>query len=180
VKKQTFTPSEEILSKYAELIVQFGMQNRDGKKLKKGSVIRFTVPEVAKPLYYHLQQAILKNGHHPIGSFLPSNDEKYNFEKNFFDHAKKHQIEFYDAKRQKGNTSQIDGTIHILATTDPHALRDVDSKKVLQRSVAMRKANELRFKKINEGKLQWTIAMYQRRSIGSRSFMLATSIRKIL
>lgn len=157
---QTYTPSDEILEKYADLIVKFGMQNRDGKKLKKGSVIRFTVPEVAKPLYFHLQAAILKNGHHPIGSFLPSNEGKYNFEKNFFDYAKKHQIEFFDAKRQKGNTSQIDGTISILATTDPHALKDVDSKKVLQRSVAMRKATELKFKKINEGKLQWTIALY--------------------
>lgn len=158
--KQSFTPSEDILSKYAELIVKFGMQSRDGKRLKRGSVVRFTVPEVAKPLYYHLQQAILKNGHHPLGSFLPSNDEKYNFDKNFYDHAQKHQIEFYDSKMQKGTTSQIDGSIHILATTDPHALKEVDSKKVLRRSVAMRKAKELRFKKINEGKLQWTIALY--------------------
>ena len=58
--KQTFTPSEEILAKYAKLIVKFGMQSRDGKKLKKGSVNKFTVPEVAKPLYFHLQAAILK------------------------------------------------------------------------------------------------------------------------
>jgi aminopeptidase len=158
--KQTYTPSEEILAKYADLIVKFGMQNRAGKKLKKGSVIRFTVPEVAKPLYFHLQQAILKNGHHPLGKFEPSSDEKYNFEKNFFDHASKEQLEYFDIKREKGMTSQIDGTIHILASTAPHALKDVDSKKVLRRSVATRKAKEIRFKKINEGKLQWTIALY--------------------
>lgn len=160
IMKQTFTPSEEILAKYAELIVKFGMQNRAGKKLPKGSVIKFTVPEVAKPLYYHLQQAILKNGHHPLGHFIPSSDEQYNFEKNFFDHAKKSQINHFDLKREKGMTSQIDGTIHILATTLPHALKEVDSKIVLQRSVAMKKAKEIRFKKINEGKLQWTIALY--------------------
>lgn len=158
--QQSYTPSDEILSKYAELIVQFGLQSREGKKLKKGSVVRFTVPEVAKPLYFHLQQAILKNGHHPLGSFQPSNDEKYNFDKNFYDHAKKHQLEFLDQKRQKATTSQIDGSISIIATTNPHALRDVDSKKVLQRSAATRRSRELRFKKINAGKLQWTIALY--------------------
>jgi aminopeptidase len=158
--KQSYTPSEEILAKYADLIVKFGMQNRAGKKLKKGSVIRFTVPEVAKPLYFHLQRAILRNGHHPLGKFEPSSDETYNFEKNFFDNADKYQLEYFDIKREKGMTSQIDGTIHILANTAPHALKDVDSKKVLQRSVATRKAKEIRFKKIDAGKLQWTIALY--------------------
>ncbi len=158
--QQSYTPKDEILAKYADLIVRFGLQNREGRPLPKGSMVRFTVPEVAKPLYFHLQQAILKNGHHPLGSFQPSNDEKYNFDKNFYDHAQKHQLEFFDQKRQKGTTSQIDGSIHIIANTDPHALKDVDSKKVLQRSSAMRKARELRFKKINAGKLQWTIAMY--------------------
>jgi aminopeptidase len=158
--QQSYTPKDEILAKYAELIVKFGLQNREGKRLPKGSVVRFTVPEVAKPLYFHLQQAILKNGHHPLGSFQPSNDEKYNFDKNFYDHAKKHQLEFFDLKQQKGTTRQIDGSISIIATTDPHALKDVDSKKVLKRSSSMKQARDLRFKKINAGKLQWTIALY--------------------
>jgi aminopeptidase len=158
--KQTYTPTAAILEKYAELIVRFGLQNREGKRLKKGSVVRFTVPEVAKPLYFHLQKAILKNGYHPLGSFQPNSTHTYNFEKNFFDHAQKHQLEFFDEKREKGLVGQIDGTIMILASTLPHALKDVDSKKVLKRSQALKKAKEMRFKKINEGKLQWTIALY--------------------
>ncbi len=158
--KQSYTPSEEILAKYAELIVVFGMQNRAGKKLKKGSVVRFTVPEVAKPLYFHLERAILKNGYHPLGRFEPSSDETYNFEKSFFEYASKGQLEYLDVKREKGMISKIDGSIRILASTLPHALKDVDSKKVLARAVALRKVKEIQFKKINEGKLQWTLALY--------------------
>ncbi|MFM2381273.1 MAG: hypothetical protein RLZZ76_40 [Candidatus Parcubacteria bacterium] len=158
--KQSYTPSEEILAKYAELIVVFGMQNRAGKKLKKGSVVRFTVPEVAKPLYFHLERAILKNGYHPLGRFEPSSDETHNFEKSFFENASKAQLEYLDVKREKGMISKIDGSIRILASTLPHALKDVDSKKVLARAVALRKVKEIQFKKINEGKLQWTIALY--------------------
>lgn len=160
MKKQPYTPPTEILEKYAELIVHFGLQQRDGKKLKKGSVVQFTVPEVAKPLYFHLQRALLKAGHQPLGVFIPNNDEQYNFDKNFFDHAKKHQLQFFADKYYKGLIDQVDGTIAIIADTDPHALNDVESKKIMQRSAALKKAKAWKFKKIDAGKLVWTIALY--------------------
>lgn len=160
MQQQSYTPSAKTLEKYANLIVQFGLQTRDGKPPKKGSVVQFTVPEVAKPLYFHLQTAILKQGYVPMGVFLPSNDEEFNFDKNYFDHAKKEQIEFFADKYYKGVTDQIDCSIYIIAETNPNALAAVDSKKVLARSSALKKAKEWKFKKIDAGKLTWTIALY--------------------
>lgn len=160
MKKQSYTPPPEILQKYAELIVHFGLQSRTGKKPRKGSVVQFTVPEVAKPLYFHLQAAILKAGYNPLGVFIPNNDAEYNFDKNFFDHAKREQLMFFADKYYKGLIDQVDCTIAILADTNPHALSDVDSKKILARSQAMKQAKDWRFKKIDAGKMLWTLALY--------------------
>ena len=157
---ESYTPSDTILEKYARLIVQFGLQNRDGKPLKKGSVVQCVVPEVAKPLYFHLIRAILEAGHHPMGMMIPSNTPSYNFDKSFFDIAKKHQIEFFTSTFHRGIVDQIDGSIFVIADTDPHALHEVDPKKVLKRSLATKKAKDWKFQKIDAGKLTWTLALY--------------------
>lgn len=158
--QQSYTPKPEILQKYAELLVKFGIQTRDGRKPKKGSVVQFVVPEVAKPLYFHLQAEILKSGYNPLGVFVPNNDADYNFDKNFFDHAKRDQIDFFADKYHRGLIDQVDCSIGIIADTDPHALNAVDSKKILQRSAAMKKVKEWKFKKIDAGKMTWTLALY--------------------
>jgi len=160
MKKQSYTPPAEILEKYAKLIVRFGLQTRSGKPPKKGSVVQFTVPEVAKPLYFQLQKAILKAGFHPLGVFIPNNDEDYNFDKNFFDHAKKEQLQFFAEKYYRGLIDQVDCTIGIIADTNPHALKEVESKKILARSSALRHVKEWRFKKIDAGEMTWTLALY--------------------
>ncbi|MFT5832015.1 MAG: aminopeptidase [Candidatus Paceibacteria bacterium] len=158
--KQSYKPSEEILAKYAELLVKFGLTTRDGEQLKKGSVVQFTVPEVAKPMYFHLQTAILKCGYQPLGIFLPSNDTEYNFVKNVFDNANKEQLAFYADKYYKGMIDQVDATLYIIAETDPNALAGVDPKKIMTRAAAMKPAKDLKFKKIDAGKMSWSLGLY--------------------
>ncbi len=158
--QQSYTPSDTILKKYADLIVRFGMRTKDGGKLAKGSTILFAVPDVAKPLYFHLQNSILEQGHHPLGKLLPSNEGKYKFDASFFENASKEQLEHSTLTYTRGLVDEIDGSIHILANTDPHSLNSVDPKTVLARSQARRKEMSLRRKKIESNKLMWTLALY--------------------
>jgi len=158
--QQSYVPPDKVLEKYADLIVRFGLQTRDGKTLKKGAVVQYVVPEVAKPLYFHLQRAILRAGYNPLGVFLPSNTEEYNFDKSFFDLATAAQIDFFAEHFNRGLIDQIDGSIFIIADTNPHSLLEVDPKKVLRRSLASRQGKDWRFQKINAGKLCWTLALY--------------------
>lgn len=158
--KESYTPPDKLLQKYADLIVRFGLQTRSGKTLKKGSVVQFVVPEVAKPLYFHLQRAILKSGYHPLGVFLPSNSDFYNFDKNFFDLATSAQLDFFANQFHRGLIDQIDGYIFIVGETNLHSLKEVDPKKVMRRSLAQKPAKDWRFEKIDAGKLCWTIALY--------------------
>src|SRR5688500_5703126 len=99
---ESFTPSDVVLKKYADLIVTFGLQSRNGKKHSKGSIVQFVVPEVAKPLYYFLQASLLQRGYNPLGFFVPSHDERYNFDKNFFENANTEQLNFFADKYQRG------------------------------------------------------------------------------
>jgi len=158
--KQSYRPSDEILAKYAELLVKFGMTDQAGKPLVKGSVVQFVVPEVAKPLYYHLQNAILKNGYNPLGVFLPCDDDQYKIEKGFYDSAKKQQLEFIPEKFNHGLVNEIDGNIRILAETDLQSLNDVDPKIVMSRTKALQKGKKLYYDKIDRGQLAWTLGLY--------------------
>lgn len=155
-----YIPDDQTLKKYADLLVNFGLQTRDGKKLPKGSVVRFDVPEVARPLYYHLQAAILRAGFHPLGALLPSDDSTYNFSEQFFTLANKNQREFFPETYARGLIDQIDGRIKILAHTHTNALAKVDPKLVMQNAQASKLGMELFFTKVNAGKLSWTLGLW--------------------
>ena len=158
--KQSCQPSDEILAKYAELLVKFGMTNQSGKQLPKGSVVQFVVPEVAKPLYFHLQTAILKSGYNPLGVFLPSDDEHYKLDKGFYDSAGRLQLEFVPEKFNHGLVDEIDGNIRILAETDLHSLNMVDPKTIMQRTKALQQGKKLYYDKIDRNELAWTLGLY--------------------
>lgn len=168
---QSYTPSDKILQKYASLIVNFGMQTRDGKKLHKGASVRFVVPEVAKPMYYHLQQEILKAGFNPIGVYLPDNDDKYKFDFDFYQTANNDQINFYAKDLNDGIVKQIDGSIRIIADSDPNSLKNADQKKVITKSNSSKEFKDAFFKKVDSGKLAWTLALYGTDAMASEANM---------
>jgi aminopeptidase len=95
-----------------------------------------------------------------ISHYLPSNDEEYNVEKDFFDHALQHQLEFFPEHSLKVLIKQLDHTIFIISETDKKALAGVDPKKMMQVGQAMKPFMEWRNEKENAGKFTWTLALY--------------------
>jgi len=158
--EQKYTPPEEILKKYAELIVKFGLRDQKGNKPKTGAVVHYLVPEVARPLYFHLQRAILKNGYHPLGQYFPSSDSQYKFQKDFYSLASSDQLVFSPESWNKALIDQIDCTILVMADTDQHELNSINSSKIFTRTKANSATSSYRRRKINEGKLNWTIVLY--------------------
>jgi aminopeptidase len=153
-----YRPSQEILNKYADVLVNFALGK--GKGIKKGDVVRVYAEEYGKPLYLAVRKAIWKAGGHVISDFHPSNDSEYNVEREFFLHAKEHQLNFYAHHYYKGLAEQIDHDLFIDSETDKHALKDVDPKKLMKRGEVMKPWRELREKKENAGKFTWTIGLY--------------------
>jgi aminopeptidase len=159
----SYIPSDEILKKYADVLVNFALGG--GKGIKKGEVVRVSCSESAKPLYIAVCNAIVDAGGHVIAHYGPDEehgDKRRNISvsRHFYEHASEEQIKFFPDKYLKGLVEQMDHSIFILAEKDPHALKGVDGKKIMMRGQALKPFMDWRHQKEWKGKFTWTIALY--------------------
>ncbi len=164
-----YKPSQKILEKYADVLVNFAL--RDGKGIKKGDVVYVAVDEIAKPLFIELRKAVWKSGGHVIANYRPSPDAEFNVERDFYALAENHQIEFFPAKYMKGLVDEIDHSIFIISDTDKKVLAGVDPKKIMARGKSMKPYMEWRNEKENRGAFTWTLALYATEAMAKEAKM---------
>src|SRR3954465_11060359 len=107
----SYTPSPEILKKYADVMVNFALNM--GKGLKKGDVVRLSGNESCKPLYVAIYNAITDAGGHVLGHYAPdeeSGDMRRNASTSryFYQHASDQQLKFFPEKYLRGVIDQMD------------------------------------------------------------------------
>lgn len=159
----SYTPSQKVISKYADLMVNFclGM----GKGLKKGEVVRLSATESAKPLFVAIHNAIIDAGGHVISHYGPD-DERGDMRRNdsasryFYEHASPAQLDHFPAKYLKGVIDEMDHSIFILSEADPRAMEGVDPKKIMRRGQALKPFMDWRKDKEAQGKFGWTLCLY--------------------
>lgn len=148
-----YTPSDDILKKYADLLVRFALNGGEGVRPKQ--VVQVNIPDVAKPLYTALLQSILEAGAYPKVQLLPSQTDKI-----FFDYANDDQLTFFPEAFKKAEAELIDHQISILADADPAELKSVDPKRMFKAMDARRKYRDWLFTKEQRGAFTWTLALY--------------------
>ncbi len=148
-----YHPSQEILDRYAEVLVKFALNSGEG--VKKGEVVLVQVPEIAKPMLKSLRKVILEVGAHPIIQFLPDD-----FSREFYELAQDHHLEFFPDKYLRGLVDQIDHLIAIIAETNPKELEGIDPKKIMAKSKSLKPYKDWRDEKEAQGKFTWTLALY--------------------
>ncbi len=153
-----YMPPKKILERYADVLVNFALNS--GKGIKKGDVVRVTVYEAAKPLYREIRLAILKAGGHCMGDFRPDSGGNFPFDRDFYEHAKPHQLDFFPRKFAKGVVEQIDHSIFILSEVDKHELQGIAPEKMMRQGLAWKPYMDWRRDKENAGKFTWTLALY--------------------
>ncbi len=159
----SYTPPQEILEKYANVLVNFALGQ--GKGIKRGDVVRLSANESAKPLYIAVCNAITDAGGHVIGHYAPD-EEKGDMRRNesharyFYTHASDEQIKFFPAKYLRGLIDQVDHSLFILADKDMHLLDGIDPKKIMARGQALKPFMDWRNEKEHKGKFTWSIGMY--------------------
>ena len=155
MSKQPYTPSPEILKKYADILENFGLGM--GKGIKKGDIVRLSASEAAKPLYTAVCNAIVDAGGHVISNYAPD-EEKGDKRRNisvsryFYEHASPEQINFFPKKYLRGLIDEIDHSLFLLADKDPHALEGINPKRIMQRGVALKPFMDWRHEKEHKGK----------------------------
>ncbi len=158
-----YTPSDALLKKYADVLVNFALGG--GKGMKRGEVVRVSSAESAKPLYVAVCKAIVDAGGHVISNYAPDDekgDKRRNesFSRYFYEKAQPHQISYFPEKYLKGLADTIDHSIYILSDADPHALKGVEPKKIMQRGVSLKPFKDWLNQKEWKGKFTWTIGLY--------------------
>lgn len=160
----TYTPSDEILKKYADVLVKFAL--RGGEWAKVGETIFVNIPECAKPFYLPLQKAILEVGAHPIMEYLPDGVAKH-----FYEHANDDQIVFYPSHFFQGKVAQMTHVISVIAEADKHELKDIDPKKMAARMHSRKEYKEMRQKKEMNGNMTWTLGLYGTQAMADEAKM---------
>jgi aminopeptidase len=154
-----YIPNQKILEKYADVLVNFALNS--GKGIKKGDTVLVQAGESARPLYVELLKAVWRKGGNVISNYsLDTYSEADNTSKFFYDNATKEQLDYFPAKYQKGLIDEMDHSIYIISETNKHALKGVDSKKMMARGKAFKPGQEWRREKENAGKFTWTLALF--------------------
>jgi len=146
-------PNDDILRKYADLLVKFALNS--GKGVKAKDVVQLNIPDVAKPLYCELLRAVLEAGAYPKLLLLPTETDRI-----FFRYASDDQLTFFPTDFKRAEANLIDHQVSIIADTDPKELKDVDPKKLFRSMDARRKFRDWLFTKEQHGKFTWTLGLY--------------------
>lgn len=156
--KKPYTPPQHILENYAKVMVHFALWR--GKGIKKGETVLLAANESAKPLFWEIYKAILKAGGNVIMYYLPDGADRYQATRIFFEYANKAQRHFFPGHFMRGIVDEVDHLIYIISEDNPHALSDVDPKKLMEKDSAFKPYKDYRDAKEYAGKFSWTLCLY--------------------
>jgi len=154
----TYTPPQEILERYASVLVDFALGSGEG--VKPGEVVRVVAPESAKPLYVELNKAVWRAGAHAIGGYQPDDDSALNLSRDFYELASDAQLDRFPAQYMRGLVDEMDHQVSVIAESDPHALDTVDPARIMRRGKSMSQLLDWRGEKENAGRFSWTLGLY--------------------
>lgn len=157
MKNDIYTPLERYLKNYADILVNFGLGN--GKGITKGDTVLVIIAESARPLLVELRKAITKAGGNVILRYIPDDEARYSFSKDFYRLATDAQLRYAPLNVFRGLVEDADHVITILSD-DPQQLKGVDAKKLNTHTSALTKLRSYYIEKENAGKLTWTLALY--------------------
>ena len=159
-----YTPSQEILEKYANVLVNFAL--RSGKWINPWDVVFIQIPECAKPFLIPLQTVILKSWWHPVIDYIPDWVNK-----NFYENASDDQLSFVAEAYQKWRIESATHKIRIIADSDLHELDGVDPSKIMKKAKSGRELRYLRDKKEREWKFSRVGCLYGTESMAKEAWL---------
>ncbi len=150
-----YKPSDEVLEKYAKVLVNFALGGGTG--IKPGELVYLQASLSALPFYRALKKVIFDSGGLMINSL---GDDMDGFGRYFYDKATDEQLTAFPAPYYKGLVEVVDHRIAVLSDHDIHELDKVDPKKIMLAQKSRKKVSEWFDKKENEGKYTWTLTLY--------------------
>ncbi|HET9094462.1 MAG TPA: aminopeptidase [Solirubrobacteraceae bacterium] len=154
----SYEPNQEILERYARLLVNWALAEGDG--VRPGQTVHVVGREETKPLFAEVCRAVWRSGGNVIQQLAPTQDERHNLERDFYELAGDAQLDFFPAKYRRGLLDETDHAIYLDGSDHPRAMRDVDPQKILRHQASYLPLIEWEQEKEAAGRLHWTIGMY--------------------
>jgi aminopeptidase len=148
-----YTPSKRILENYADVLINFALN--DGRGMKKNDVVYLAVQKPSLPLARQVYRAILAAGGHPILNIL--DDE---FKLIHLEEASGRQLQFFPEKYYRGLADTVDHWVRILADEDPMFLKKTDPARIMQANRAVKPFRQWLDQKEDQGRFTWTLCLY--------------------
>jgi aminopeptidase len=154
----SFTPSQELLERYADVLINFALGG--GAGIKSGDVVRIAAHESAKPLYGELHRAVWRAGGNTIGSYSTDDDRSFNLSRDYYELASDEQLDFFATDYMRGMIDQLDHQVSVISDADMQALEGVDPARIMRTGLTLKPAIEWRTEKENAGDFSWTLGLY--------------------
>ena len=165
----TYTPSQDLLQRYARLLVDYALGGGNG--IKPGDVVHITAPDSAKPLYVETCRAVWQSGGQVLDGYYPDDEDNLPVSRVRYDAATDEQLDFFPDKYYRGLIDQSDHSLHIMAENDPDVLQQVAPDKIMRLRRSRRRLVEWRNEKENAGRYTWTIGLYPTTAMASEAKM---------
>ena len=146
-------PDSIILKRYAEVLINFALN--DGEGIKASDVVYVVTQAPGVPLAKEVYRTILKSGGNPL---IQIQDD--DFRLIHLQEGSDEQLKFFPEQYYRGLTDNIDHYVRILAEKDPLYLANADPRKVIMANHATRKFREWLDEKEDAGKFTWTLCLY--------------------
>ena len=133
----SFTPSQQVLERYADVLVNFALGG--GAGVKRGDVVRIVAHEAAKPLYVELHRAVVARRRPrdrrttcPTTTARPSTSRATSTSSPATSSSTSSRPTY-----MRGLIDQIDHQVSVISDTDMHALEGVDPALIMRSGLAL-------------------------------------------
>jgi aminopeptidase len=154
----SYEPSEEIVARYARLLVDFALGNGEG--INPGETVRVVGSEETKPLWAEVCRAVWRSGGNVIPELTPTQDERFNLERDFYELARDAQLDYFPEKYRRGLIDELTHMVYIDGSDHPKAMKDVDPQKMMRRQAAFMPLIAWQQEKEAAGLFHWTIGLW--------------------
>ena len=165
----SYTPPQEVLQRYGEVMVNYGLGNGSG--IKPGDVVGVVCPEDAKPLLLEVAKAVWRAGGHLIVDFRPADDAAWNMQKAFYEIASDEQLDLYPEAFRRSYFATIDHYLVLLANRDAHSLSGTDPDKRSRHARSRGQESAHWFEKVRAGTLSWSGGLYGTEALAAEAGM---------
>jgi len=160
-------PDETLMKKYAQVMVQYALNNGDG--INKGDTVFLVGQECTRDLFVAIAKEIYAVGGNVITNYLPDNTRDNSLARFLLENGGDEQIGFFARPYWQGIVDATDHILVIISEPDIHYLEGLPSSKISMMNSARAPYMAMREKKEQAGKLSWSVCLYGTESMANEA-----------